>query len=84
MSGECGHEHVNDYDTETCLVLQADKARHEAVVSRVIALWDQEGGWIPGASRERLAEALGVPVERVRTSQQLGRAGVVPGYIAVD
>lgn len=44
------------------------------VVQRVIDLWDREGGWIPGAARARLAEALGVPEERVRTAQQLRQA----------
>lgn len=42
-----------------------------AVIERVIELWDRDGGWIPGASRGALARALGVPVDRLRTAQQL-------------
>lgn len=54
------------------------------VVERVIALWDREGGWIPGGSREQLAEALGVDPRRVRTAQQLKAAGVRTNFVAFD
>jgi hypothetical protein len=37
----------------------------DAVVDRVVALWDQERGWIPGAAYAALAAALGVPEERL-------------------
>ena len=33
------------------------------VVARVIDLWDGCNGWIPGAARRDLAEALNVPIE---------------------
>ena len=35
----------------------------EEVVARVIDLWDGCNGWIPGAARRDLAEALNVPIE---------------------
>lgn len=43
------------------------------VVQRVIDLWNANQGWIPGGpdSRRKLAEALGVPVERIRSAQEI-------------
>jgi len=32
----------------------------DEIIERVIALWNAEGGWLPGCSYKRLAEALGV------------------------
>lgn len=39
--------------------------RLNAAVERVIDLWNGNGGWIPGADSERLAEALGVDHDRL-------------------
>lgn len=56
----------------------------EEIQAAVLALWDREGGWIPGCAREQLADALGLPAEKVRTSQQLRRDGVEPGYLEIQ
>lgn len=32
----------------------------DEVAQRVVALWNKQGGWIPGASYRELAKALGV------------------------
>lgn len=37
----------------------------EPVIERVINLWNNEGGWIPGAAYRQLAEALGVSPDRL-------------------
>ena len=55
----------------------------DEIIERVIALWDREGGWIPGCSGRQLAVALGVPEHRVRTAQQLKADGVAPGFLEV-
>jgi hypothetical protein len=47
----------------TALVKAA--AEGEAVVQRVIDLWNSQGGWIPGAAYEELAEVLGVSTDRL-------------------
>lgn len=35
------------------------------VAERVLNLWRECGGWIPGAAKHKLATALGVPVEKL-------------------
>lgn len=42
---------------------EADAA--EAMRDRVIDLWNEQGGWIPGTAYEALADALGVEVDRL-------------------
>jgi len=53
------------------------------VIAAVIALWNEEGGWIPGAARERLAEALGVPVEQLPTAQEIIRKQARVKYLGI-
>lgn len=35
------------------------------VIDRVVALWNNSNGWIPGAAYRELAEALGVSTDRL-------------------
>lgn len=59
-------------------------AHSAEVVERVLALWDRERGWIPGAAREELAEALGIDPALVRTSQQIRRDRLEANIAPVD
>jgi hypothetical protein len=52
---------------------EINAAPGSVIIERVLALWDRERGWIPGAAREALAEALGIDPALVRTSQQIAR-----------
>lgn len=54
--------------TYECQLLNRDESPE---VAAVIALWESLQGWIPGGARAELAAALGVPVERLRTAQQI-------------
>lgn len=38
----------------------------EEIRDNVLQLWDWNNGWIPGADYARLAEAIGVPPERLK------------------
>ena len=38
----------------------------DPLVERVVALWNQSDGWIPGAAYKDLAEALGVDISRLK------------------
>lgn len=40
--------------------------KRDEIRDSVLALWDGNNGWIPGADYKRLADALGVPHERTR------------------
>jgi hypothetical protein len=64
-----------DADADTLNAVSDAESERFNVVERVIALWESENGWIPGAARVQLAEALGVPAERIRTAQQIQRSG---------
>jgi transcriptional regulator with XRE-family HTH domain len=56
----------------------------EEIVQRVSELWNKEGGWIPGASYKKLAEALGVDPDSL-THYEKGRGRVhAPGYGKAD
>lgn len=49
--------------------LTADELRF-----RVLTLWDQQGGWIPGAAHAALAEALGVTDDRLLETRRVRHA----------
>jgi len=38
----------------------------EEIRDNVLKLWDGNNGWIPGADYKRLAEAIGVPADRLK------------------
>lgn len=51
--------------THTCGECSGCKARDKGVVQKIIDLWNNEGGWIPGAAYEELARLLGVSTDRL-------------------
>jgi hypothetical protein len=44
-------------------LLQAVMTRRMEVGPKIVGLWNELNGWIPGAAYERLAEVLDVPVD---------------------
>lgn len=57
-------------------VLTAGMQEHP-VVANVVALWNENNGWIPAASRADLAAALGVPVDTLNVPRHPSRFYVV-------
>jgi len=43
---------------------------YEACAAKVLALWNDERGWIPGAAHARLAEVLGVDGKETLKARQ--------------
>lgn len=59
--------HAEDCDGTECVTYECQLLNRDESpeVAAVIKLWNDEGGWLPGAAYVRLAEALGVDPDRL-------------------